>query len=99
MDCHSLGDIPDSGIEAGSPALQADSLPLAPSGKPKERRTGNSLEGWQQFGRILQLTLLPGHNMGSPTCQLPNQILRTQNKTNKKLTAGAGREMIEVKAE
>ena len=31
---HSSGDRPDTGIEPGSPALQADSLPSDPSGKP-----------------------------------------------------------------
>ena len=31
----SLRDLPDSGIELGSPALQADSLPAEPAGKPK----------------------------------------------------------------
>ena len=30
----SPGDLPDSGIEPGSPALQADSLPAEPPGKP-----------------------------------------------------------------
>ena len=30
----SPGDLPNSGIEPGSPALQADSLPSEPSGKP-----------------------------------------------------------------
>ena len=30
----SSGDLPDPGIEPGSPALQADSLPSEPSGKP-----------------------------------------------------------------
>ena len=30
----SLGDVPDPGIELGSPVLQADSLPSEPSGKP-----------------------------------------------------------------
>ena len=30
----SPGDLPDPGIEPGSPALQADSLPSEPSGKP-----------------------------------------------------------------
>ena len=30
----SLGDLLDSGIEPGSPALQADSLPSEPPGKP-----------------------------------------------------------------
>ena len=32
----SPGDIPDQGIEPGSPALQADSLPSELSGKPLE---------------------------------------------------------------
>ena len=31
----SPGDLPDPGIEPGSPALQADSLLSEPSGKPK----------------------------------------------------------------
>ena len=30
----SPGDLPDPGIEPGSPALQADSLPSEPAGKP-----------------------------------------------------------------
>ena len=30
----SPGDLPDPGIEPGSPALQADSLPSGPPGKP-----------------------------------------------------------------
>ena len=35
--CHLLlpGDLPDPGIEPGSPALQADSLPLSHQGSPK----------------------------------------------------------------
>ena len=32
----SPGDLPDSGIEPRSPALQADSLPFDPAGKPKK---------------------------------------------------------------
>ena len=35
---HSLGDLPGPGIELGSPALQADSLPSEPPGNPKCRR-------------------------------------------------------------
>ena len=31
----SSGDLPDPGIEAGSPALQADSLPTEPQGSPE----------------------------------------------------------------
>ena len=30
------GDLPNPGIEPGSPALQADALPSEPPGKPKE---------------------------------------------------------------
>ena len=31
----SPGDLPDTGIEPGSPSLQADSLPSEPPGKPR----------------------------------------------------------------
>jgi len=31
------GDLPDLGMEPGSPALQADSLPFEPPGKPHLR--------------------------------------------------------------
>ena len=34
----SLGDLPDPGIEPGSPELQADSLPSEPLGKPKDNK-------------------------------------------------------------
>ena len=34
----SPGDLPNPGIEPGSPALQADSLPSEPPGKPKSPR-------------------------------------------------------------
>ena len=33
----SPGDLPDPGIEPGSPALQADALPSEPPGKPQKR--------------------------------------------------------------
>ena len=33
----SPGDLPDPGIKPGSPALQADSLPFEPPGKPIEK--------------------------------------------------------------
>ena len=33
---HSPGDLPNRGVESGSPALQADSLPSEPPRKPKE---------------------------------------------------------------
>jgi len=36
----SPGDLPDSGIKPGSPALQADALPSEPPGKPKNTGVG-----------------------------------------------------------
>ena len=35
LPCPPPGDLPDPGIEPGSPALQADSLPLSHQGSPK----------------------------------------------------------------
>ena len=35
LPCPPPGDLPDPGIEPGSPALQADSLPIDPPGKPQ----------------------------------------------------------------
>ena len=35
------GDLPNSGIEPRYPALQADSLPSEPPGKPKKRGMGS----------------------------------------------------------
>ena len=37
----SSGDLPDPGIEPSSPALQADSLPSEPPGKPKNTEVGS----------------------------------------------------------
>ena len=37
----SPGDLPDPGIEPGSPALQADSLPFEPPGKPENTGVGS----------------------------------------------------------
>ena len=34
-----LGDLPDPGIEPGSPALQADALPSEPPGNSYSKRT------------------------------------------------------------
>ena len=39
----SPGDLPDSGIEAGSPTWQADALPSEPTGKPNPKK-GNDKE-------------------------------------------------------
>ena len=37
------GDLPDPGIEPGSPALQTDSLLFEPPGKPQSMNSGNSV--------------------------------------------------------
>ena len=37
----SPGDLPNTGIEPRSPALQADSLPAEPPGKPKNTGVGS----------------------------------------------------------
>ena len=39
--CLPPGDLPNPGIEPRSPALQADSLPSEPPGKPKNTRVGS----------------------------------------------------------
>ena len=47
----SPGDLPDPGIEPGSPALEADALTSEPPGKPK---TKQSLKAVKPVKRILQ---------------------------------------------
>ena len=42
----SPGNLPDPEIEPGSPALQADSLPSEPPGKPKIYKEGDSCQNW-----------------------------------------------------
>jgi hypothetical protein len=46
----SPGDLPEPGIEPGSPALQADALPSEPPGKPDERERYIQLNA--EFQRI-----------------------------------------------
>ena len=48
----SPGDLPDPGIEPGSPALQADSLPAEPPGK--ERHCLLIYTTWMNFQGIMQ---------------------------------------------
>ena len=46
----SPGDLPNPGIEPRSPALQTDSLPSEPAGKPKSRKAPTFLKGNQYIG-------------------------------------------------
>ena len=45
----SPGDLPDPGLEPGSPALQADALPSEPPGKPKQVYSQCKLRFFQLF--------------------------------------------------
>ena len=69
--CPSPGDLPNPGIEPRSPALQADSLPTEPHGKPKNTGVGSLF--------LLQwIFLTPGIEQGSLALQvdsLPNELL------------------------
>ena len=61
----SPGDLPNPGIEPGSPALQTDTLPSEPLGKPKQmsipkiillhRRIGLRMEGISTYYECLNL--------------------------------------------
>ena len=44
----SPGDLPDPGIEPGSPALQADALPSEPPGKPQITSKRHQKRSWKQ---------------------------------------------------
>ena len=45
--CPPPGDLPNPGVEPRCLALQADSLPCEPSGKPRERLSGSCKEGME----------------------------------------------------
>ena len=73
MDSHALlqRDLPDPGIEPGSPELQADSLPSEPPGKPKDTGAGRL--------SLLQGNLPdPGIEPGPPALQAASLPLNYQ---------------------
>ena len=51
----SPGDLPDPGIEPGSPALQAEALPSEPPGKPPEKRC----TGFHPYHQSMRLPAFP----------------------------------------
>ena len=61
----SPGDLPDPGIEPRSPALQVDSLPAEPQGKPKNIGVG-SLSLIEQRSPALQAYSLTSELAGKP---------------------------------
>ena len=60
----SLGNLPDPGSEPRSPALQADSLPSEPPGKPQRHKLGYETEkgsiGILLLGRQSYFEMGPG---------------------------------------
>ena len=74
MGCHFLlwETLPDSGIEPRPPALQADSLPSEPPGKPRTC-LGKSYFGLVQFNRSVMSNSLQPHEPQhtSPPCPSP----------------------------
>ena len=73
LPCLPLGDLPHPGIKPRSPAVQADSLPSEPPGKPKNTGVG-SLSLLQQispaqelnWGFLLQADSLLTELLGNP---------------------------------
>ena len=66
----SPGDLPNPGIEPRSPALQVDSLPAEPPGKPKNT-------GVCSLSFLQGIFLTPGIELGSPALQvdsLPTEL-------------------------
>ena len=62
LPCPSPGDLPNPGIEPRSPALQADSLPSKPPGKPKNTGVGS-------LSLLQGIFPDPGIKLGSPALQ------------------------------
>ena len=73
----SLGDFPDSGIEPGSPALQADSLPTELQGKPpcilpNENNQLQKISSVQFGGSVVSNSLWPHESQHArPPCPSP----------------------------
>ena len=59
----SPGDLPDPGIERGSPALQADSIPSEPPGRPRESSKGNgsTLQLWGREKMLERVSIKDKH--------------------------------------
>ena len=62
LSCPPPGDLPNPGIKPRSPALQADSLPAEPPGKPKNTGVGS-------LSLLQGILTNPGIEPGSPVLQ------------------------------
>ena len=85
----SPGDLPDPGIESGSPALQADSSPSEPPGK---KRTHKSLAMIINKDGIVLLPLLLSHSVVSdsvrPHRRQPTRLPRPWDSPGKNTGVG-----------
>ena len=62
LPCPPLGDLPNSGIEPRSPALEVDSLPAEPPGKPRNTGVGS-------LSLLQQICLTQKSNWGLVHCR------------------------------
>ena len=70
------GDLPNPGMEPRSPALQGDSLPAEPQGKPKNTGVGSlSLQG---------IFPTQGKNPGTPEAEHHTVLFKKKKKTERK---------------
>jgi len=84
------GDLPNPGIKPRSPALQVDSLPAEPQGKPKNNRVGGSLSllQWifptQELNQgLLQVDSLPTELLGKPRKMVLKNLFAGQQCRNR----------------
>ena len=78
----SSGDLPDPGIEPGSPALQADALPSEPPGKPQaRRRLNNKLLGKCELVPGPIPSHLPSTPLNPPQPPLPHSPKTSEKKS------------------
>ena len=83
-------DLPNPGIKPRSLALQAESLPAEPEGKPKNTGVGSlSLRQWiflteqiEPESPALQVDSLPTELSGKPTSRIPLKICNMRRKKN-----------------
>ena len=85
LGCHDLlqGNLPNPGIKPRYPALQVDSLPSEPPGKPKNCWSGYLIPSpWdlldpevERGSPALQADSLPAELPGKPIPSLPNYLL------------------------
>ena len=74
----SPGDLPDPGIEPGSPALHADSLPSEPQGSPDFPQVGKSYFKYPLFC-ISDVVRFDGNSWPAPQALLSNSQCRKQS--------------------